>query len=796
MGSRSAGEGVENVYAAARYWVDEALRTDGSLFTPGEPIWSSRWLEEIRDRFLNRPDESGATFYEKLEEQLAGSPHEVFQLMSEALYVHFLIIWHGAMGAAKRESQVRQVLEWSNRQIAIPDRLVAGLATGLAHPGQAFFNYRPFQVGFLIEFAMNWKKQPSGEQERLLGDPWAFKQFLQLNPTSRLFEEHGGEGTYRVQREALLHLVFPDTFEAIVSIHHKSLIRQAFSNLVTEPAKDVDQDLQQIRRGLEMELGKNFNYYEESIRQRWDPSARSRAWDKFVRLAQTHWNSGQVDSLENDYKIEIGQKLAKARAAVLAEEADWIDALAESLPNNPLGWRSRLNLLNWVEKSKGDALRAFQAIWAQGASPVDERIRTFSDLFPASEVSGTGVRMRYMSVLLMGLDVRRYPPFQTTNFREAYNRTGYRQPDKDADEAALYGHALGFLDRFMEEASERRLELRHRLDAQSLVWMILREPVAESEPPQEPEDAADLAGLAEELLLPVEFLEEIVTLLKDKGQVIFQGPPGTGKTFVAQELAEHLGGSKERVTLVQFHPSYAYEDFVQGFRPSPTDSGQPGFVLRAGPLLTAAERARSDLDSDHFLVIDEINRGNLAKVFGELYFLLEYRDKKMRLQYQTEGDEEFSLPKNLYIIGTMNTADRSIALVDLALRRRFYFVEFHPDEDPIKGLLRRWLRKKSPGMEWVADVVEQANRQLADDRHVAIGPSYFMTTDEKDKAVVRDETSVRRIWKHSVLPYIEEHLFGNLDSMDEWELDTLRDQKQAPAPRSDSNDDDATKPDA
>ena len=187
------------------------------------------------------------------------------------------------------------------------------------------------------------------------------------------------------------------------------------------------------------------------------------------------------------------------------------------------------------------------------------------------------------------------------------------------------------------------------------------------------------------LRLPLEFVKEIETLLDDKKQVIFQGPPGTGKTYVAQKLAKHLAGSDERVTLVQFHPSYAYEDFVQGFRPTTLKDGQAGFELRDGPLLKVAKRAKAESYANHFLVIDEINRGNLAKVFGELYFLLEYRDEKIRLQYQGDDEEDFSLPRNLYIIGTMNTADRSIALVDLALRRRFYFVEFHPDRPPIEA---------------------------------------------------------------------------------------------------------------
>ena len=274
----------------------------------------------------------------------------------------------------------------------------------------------------------------------------------------------------------------------------------------------------------------------------------------------------------------------------------------------------------------------------------------------------------------------------------------------------------------------------------------------------------DLAVLANELYMQVDFLEEINALLKDKKQVIFQGPPGTGKTFVAQELAQHLAGLEDRVTLVQFHPSYAYEDFVQGYRPAQMANGQPGFELRDGPLLRVAKQANDYPDVDFFLVIDEINRGNLAKVFGELYFLLEYRDRQITLQYT---DAPFSLPKNLYIIGTMNTADRSIALVDLALRRRFYFVEFHPDTPPVKGLLRRYLNDNAPRMGWVADVVDRANNILSDDRHAAVGPSYFMKPG-------LDEAGARRIWKYSVLPYIEERLFGRgNDRLAEFEFDTL-----------------------
>ena len=164
------------------------------------------------------------------------------------------------------------------------------------------------------------------------------------------------------------------------------------------------------------------------------------------------------------------------------------------------------------------------------------------------------------------------------------------------------------------------------------------------------------------------------------------------------------------------------------------------------------------------LMIDEINRGNIAKVFGELYYLLEYRgdDDQIDLQY---GSEPFELPENLLIIGTMNTADRSIAILDAALRRRFHFVEFFPDRWPVEGVLRRWLQRHAPAMVYVADLVDAANRMIPD-RHLQIGPSHFMRPG-------LDRRWLERIWAHSVLPYIEEQFFDEPDRVDEFTLATV-----------------------
>jgi hypothetical protein len=163
------------------------------------------------------------------------------------------------------------------------------------------------------------------------------------------------------------------------------------------------------------------------------------------------------------------------------------------------------------------------------------------------------------------------------------------------------------------------------------------------------------------------------------------------------------------------------------------------------------------------LLIDEINRGNVPKLFGELYFLLEYRDEQMHLQYSLD---EFALPSNLWLIGTMNTADRSIALLDAALRRRFYFVPFFPDQPPVAGLLRRWLQRNKPELVWVADVVDRAN-VLLNDANAGIGPSYFMRAN-------LDEAWVERIWEHAILPYLGEQLFGQTDRLSEFALPRLR----------------------
>jgi MoxR-like ATPase len=293
-------------------------------------------------------------------------------------------------------------------------------------------------------------------------------------------------------------------------------------------------------------------------------------------------------------------------------------------------------------------------------------------------------------------------------------------------------------------------------------WLLHRERVPD----------VSLKALAEELYLTENFLARALRLLEDKGQVVFYGPPGTGKTYVARKLAGYIARGGGTVEKVQFHPSYAYEDFIEGYRPQ-LQQGQVTYGVVDGPLKRIAAIARQRPDVTHVLLIDEINRANVSKVLGELVFLLEYRDEEIRLQY---SDTEFSLPANLQIIATMNTADRSIALVDTALRRRFHFVPFFPDTPPIDSLLRRWLNDKQPDLAWVADVVDRANLALAD-RNAAIGPSHFL----KPRLT---EDLVRLAWENSVLPFLEEHFFADPDQLNRFDIDLLRTGTPQPPPAS------------
>lgn len=255
----------------------------------------------------------------------------------------------------------------------------------------------------------------------------------------------------------------------------------------------------------------------------------------------------------------------------------------------------------------------------------------------------------------------------------------------------------------------------------------------------------------------------LVQLVSVKKNVILQGAPGVGKTFAARRLAYSMMGvqDSERVMMIQFHQSYSYEDFIMGYRP--TENG--GFVLKKGPFYNFCKKAESDSDNDYFFIIDEINRGNLSKIFGELFMLIE-TDKREKVKLQLlYSDEKFSVPNNIYIIGMMNTADRSLAMLDYALRRRFAFYEMKPGFESEKFIEYR-MNLNNPKFDRLIDTVESLNNAIASDDALGdgfkIGHSYFCNIKEITDA------RLSNIVEYELIPMLKEYWFDEPAKVKDW----------------------------
>lgn len=778
-------------YSAAQRFIT-ALRQGDSILTPGKKVWTEDALTDFSERFTANPQVGKAPFIEKFKAQLAGAPTLTVQLGAELMYAH--LVASAAMKGDTKRGQITEILSWAPKAIDNIDEQAMAELDGSLVTDQALNMKHQDCIAYLARFSLAWLALPPQKRDNSFVDPWAFKRLA-----------FSMDATFaQSQREILLHMVYPEVFEKMSSRGYKDKVADFFDPGGIET--DIDRRLLEVRAQLTPRFGEDFDFWAEPIFSSWfkkSPPLASweelltlNGWDAFIGWATQCYRSADFSSKEHDYKLEIIGRLQSAREAVREGHDDWARLLKKALTkdNNLLDFRVRGDFLDWIASSPADALSTLQGLWRED-QPFEARATQFLDDVPKEILRDRGRALQMISVLLMA-EGTGHPPVKVRVFSLAFDLVG--RPSAPKEPVAAYLSALAFLEELSDRVKPAGTEFRDLLEAQSAVWMMLHwsekpsdwtddqwealvafregdsaDP-SESSEPQQPEAktvAKSLDAAASELLLPVSFLEDVRSLLEDKRQVILYGPPGTGKTFVAMKLAETLTTDEDDVVLVQFHPSYAYEDFFEGYRPRKVE-GQPGFELVPGPLKQLAEKARKD-NGRYILIIDEINRANLARVFGELFFLLEYRNKSAALQYSP--DQDFTLPENLWIIGTMNTADRSIALIDAALRRRFAFVPFFPNQEPIKRLLHRWFQSKRGPAElaWIADVLDLVNERLEAmpevGRHLQIGPSHFMTTD-------LTQAKLDRIWKYSILPFIEEQLFGREAGLADFELQTLRDE--------------------
>ena len=273
----------------------------------------------------------------------------------------------------------------------------------------------------------------------------------------------------------------------------------------------------------------------------------------------------------------------------------------------------------------------------------------------------------------------------------------------------------------------------------------------------------DVDKFLEEVYMNITDYHTLTGLIRTKKNVILQGAPGVGKTFAAKRLAYSMMGRKDqdRVMLVQFHQSYTYEDFIEGFRPTSAGSG---FEIKKGSFYNFCKKAEEDLENEYFFIIDEINRGNLSKIFGELFMLIE-NDKRGNSLQLLYSDEKFNVPSNVYIIGMMNTADRSLAMLDYALRRRFAFYTMNPgfNSDGFRAYKRKLASSK---MDKLIACVESLNSVIAADDSLGegfcIGHSYFCNIEDAT------DTVLSNIVEYELVPLLKEYWFDEPIKVKDW----------------------------
>ena len=591
-----------------------------------------------------------------------------------------------------------------------------------------------------------------------------------------------------------MHLAHPATFEAIVSPTHKQLITARFADAAGD-GPDIDRRLQAARSVLTTEYGEGFGWYADPLVHRWWKDRKN--WPVFLRWLQRLRDVPGLSDQRRETMLALAGKIQETRGLVLAGDSRWPGPLQDALAqlNQPVGDDP---LLGWLADNPDAGVEALRALWGADAGPA-ARLQDLVERLPAAAAGTAGERLDAGAWLLTAEDPATLPPVRTGIARKAWELSGWGPGDDSLPASQVYERVHIFLDELVRDSGGWESPLRDRLDAYALLQALVtctakpagwpdelwgqftayRGPAPGQDSDEAGSGAKDgedtgpvglvdhIAAAAKDLHTDRAALDEIVELLDDKGQVVLYGPPGTGKTHLAVRLARAITeADRARMAVVQFHPATSYEDFFEGLRPKVTDAGQVTYVRTSGPLVVIAEKAAADPTHQYVLVIDEINRANLPKVFGELLFLMEDRTEPARTLYRPE--EPFLLPGNLWFIGTMNTADRSVAIIDAAMRRRFHFVPFFPHDGPMKNLLRRWLGDRG-GRIGVADLLDAVNEELLTlvGEHLLIGPSHFMKTDLSDRALVR-------IWTYNVFPLIEEQLWGDRDAIAQWRWDRVR----------------------
>ena len=741
------------------------------MFDPERPVWTVPVMEDWHRRFVQEADETkGKNFEDKLENQLKDATLEVHRLVAELLYIHLLPAGWIIKAPKKRwlsELPLRLARQkgLTDDEDLIPPDLGAGLDQRVLHPGPAFNSNRFDLMAWLLNFVLNWWREVE-ESSRIeaLGSFNAFKRQAELVP-----------GSYSaIQRSLLYNLLFPADYPPIVSADHKRRIVRAF----TQPGDPHDSDtaLGVVYRRVKAQPD-FIDFYHRPYLDRWEDKATASPWGALATLARRLIASPAFKQLDREPMLSCAGEARPVLDAILAAgdaaSAGHVDSLRDVISRYSKALTRLCRIPSWTMlRSQSDRFgQLIQELL--GGKELTPRVDTFAETYSdTTGLKGHGMLASAASFFLSLYTPTETPRFGSNAFNYAIMKLGAEQWGPDSSAGEVYTRAMTFLDEVVEQCAQREVTLEDRLDAQGIVLALF---TWRTKPASLPDDLwreiesfrklvkveTPPDDVGETVVVPKPESEDpIEQLLLKRHNVLLYGPPGTGKTYRTIQIAERwvTQNGPDSVWQVTFHPSYAYEDFIEGYRPD--ESGK--FVLRPGLFVQAARAAASHPDQRTLLVIDELNRGDVARLFGELITLIEADKRHLgvarRLPY---SQESFWVPPNLYLLGTMNTADRSISLLDIAIRRRFCFVEFPPDPkffDSADGYVR-----SLDGLS-LGQVLEGLNRRLQEagvDRDRAVGHAHLL-------ARIGSTSPLRGIadrFRYDIVPLIEEYCYADRGAM-------------------------------
>jgi MoxR-like ATPase/predicted RNA-binding protein with PUA-like domain len=801
------------IYKAAQKWKKECLISDGSLLWPGEKIWTLENLKQLKKAYVDRPDFSKNTFEDKLKLQLKGQNEKIYKLVCEFLFVYYL--FPANINFKTKIKKLSNVATWANIEMDENLEIIQGLHNGIGNPGTSYNTRKPDELTYLCLLAIKIKEMSVQDRNELIGDAEESQSLLDM-----LRQEVKRSYNINVQmRHVLLHLLFPEKFERIASSEQKKRIMSSLKDLLPNDKLKPDQGLLIIREKLEKRYtGKRVDFYRSPFKEMWNGEE-----DSFPPVIgdggdepQYFWLTSRpsiwsVENIKDGGEVfytaynEKGNKRRIFHAFEIAQRGDRI-LFYESHPYKMIVAEGEVTKGLHTEDHEGfnSPVEGVSFRYVRDITPIHwEQIISVEELEDSSPVKNGAqgslfelTKEQFETILaLEDVDTEVYKLEReiTTDMwkellqdRNIFYESDFVYLNKmfEIGGEATATQLAAALDRHFSSFNAPVVSLVKRIlsavnmsppkgkDGKDSYWCVLFEGETQNDhhflwrlQPNLKEAMASMQREALPTYTKEDFLREvfidekqydtIANLLHYKKNLIFQGPPGVGKTFVSKRLAYSLMGvvDPERVEMVQFHQNYAYDDFVMGFRPD-----EQGFSLQYGIFFDFCERALNNPDQGYYFIIDEINRGNLSKIFGELFMLIE-GDKRNQFVTMSYSKKKFTVPSNVYLIGTMNTADRSLIQLEVALRRRFAFVTLEP---AFNEKWRRTLQASDVSdsmVERILFAVEKINKAIVGDFQLgggyAIGHSFFTVKPRN----LEENLWYENIMSFEIVPLLEEYFF-------------------------------------